>query len=123
MVRFLADECFSGPLIRAIRGAGFDVVRSADTHPAASDEHVLALAFAQNRILLTEDNDFGDLVVRFGLPAHGVVRVAVKALPKPDQAARVVKALNGLGDKVRGAMITIEPNRTRARPIIKSTVP
>ena len=44
-----------------MRAAGYDVPRSADTNPAAPDELVLALAFAQSRVLLTEDNDFGDL--------------------------------------------------------------
>ena len=118
MAAFLADECFSGPLVRAMRTAGFDVSCSADTARAAPDEQVLALAFNQGRILLTEDNDFGDLVVRFGLPAHGVVRVALKSLGKPDQAVRLIKALNELGDKVQGAMVTIEPSRTRVRPIL-----
>lgn len=64
MVAFLADECFSVPLVRALRGAGYDIVRSADAAPGASDEEVLALAVSQTRILVTEDNDFGDLVLR-----------------------------------------------------------
>ena len=117
MVAFLADECFAGPLVRAMRAAGYDVPRSADTFPAAPDEQVLALAFAQGRVLRTEDNDFGDLVVRLGLPTHGVIRVDLKSLHKADQAVRLIKALNELGEKVRGAMVTIEPNRTRMRSL------
>ena len=116
-VEYLADECFSGPLVRALRGAGFDIIRSAETMPAARDEDVLGLAYRQNRILLTEDNDFGDLVVRLGLPTHGVVRVALKSLDKPERARRLVKALSVLGDKVRGSMVTIEAKRTRVRKI------
>ena len=117
MVGFLADECFSGPLVRAMKTASFEVSRSADTTPAATDEQVLALAFAQNRVLLTEDNDFADLVVRLRLPTHGVVRVALKSLSKSEQTVRFLKALTDLGDKVRGAMVTIEPTRTRVRRI------
>jgi predicted nuclease of predicted toxin-antitoxin system len=121
IIGFLADECFSGPLVRAMRTAGFDVSRLADSVPGASDEQVLAVAFAQNRILLTEDSDFGDLVVRLRLPTHGVVRVALKSLAKADRAARLVMGLTELGHKVRGAMVTIEPNRTRVRPLPGST--
>ena len=117
MVAFLADECFAGPFVRAMRAAGYDVLRSADIAPAAPDERVLALAFAEGRVLLTEDNDFADLVVRLRLPTHGVVRVALKSLNKPDQALRMIKALHELGDKLKGAMVTIEPSRTRVRPI------
>jgi predicted nuclease of predicted toxin-antitoxin system len=115
MVKFLADECFSGALVRALLAAGIDVIRSADSHPSAPDEQVLRIAFDGGRILLTEDNDFGDLTVRLGLPTHGVVRVDLKPLDKAAQAVRVVKALGELGDKVDGALVTIEKSRTRLR--------
>jgi predicted nuclease of predicted toxin-antitoxin system len=116
-IGFLAYERFSGPLIRAMRTAGFDVSRLADSAPCASDEQVLAIAFVQNRILLTEDSDFGELVVQLRLPTHGVVRVALKSLAKADRGSRLVKGLTELEHKVRGAMVTIEPNRTRVRPL------
>ena len=115
MVAFLADECFSGPLIRAMRAAGYDVERSAASIPSAPDEQVLALAFSQGRVLLTEDNDFGDLTVRLALPTRGVVRADLKTLAKAAQAARLVGALSEIGDKVEGALVTIEPARTRVR--------
>jgi predicted nuclease of predicted toxin-antitoxin system len=38
-----------------------------------SDQDVLALAVAEERILLAADQDFGDLVVRQGLPHRGVI--------------------------------------------------
>ena len=117
MVAFIADECFSGPLLRALRSAGFDVMRSADTMPAARDEQVLAFAFQDGRVLLTEDNDFGDLVVRLGLPTCGVIRVDLKALAKPRQAARLVDALKVLDDKVLNAIVTVEPTRARVRQL------
>lgn len=117
MPAFLADECFSGALVRALRAAGFDVIRSVDAIPSAPDEDVLALAHRQGRILLTEDNDFGELAVRLGLPTHGVVRVDVKALDRSAQVLRVVNALTTLGDQVNGALVTIEPTRTRRRPL------
>jgi len=117
MVAFLADECFSGPLIRALRAAGFDISRSADSIPAAPDEDVLALALSQAWIVLTEDTDFGELTVRLGLPTHGIVRVNLKALPRMQREPRVVAALTAVGDQVAGALVTIEPTRTRLRKL------
>jgi predicted nuclease of predicted toxin-antitoxin system len=116
-MRFLADECFSGKIIRALRSAGVDVVRSADSCPSANDESVLALAYAQDRILLTEDYDFGELCIRLGLPARGVVIVSVKSLPAVDQGARVLTCLTELGDRLTGAFVTIEAKRVRLRPL------
>lgn len=98
MIRFLADECFSGKIVRTLCDAGFDVVRSVDNCPSGNAETVLGLAYAQERILLTEDYDFGELCIRPGLPAHSVVIVSVKSLPTVEQGARVVACLTELGD-------------------------
>jgi predicted nuclease of predicted toxin-antitoxin system len=116
MARFLADECFSGRYFRALREAGIDISRSADIAPGAPDEQVLAMAFDQGRVLVTEDNDFGDLTVRLGLPTHGVVRVDLKSLDKLSQITRLLKAFNELADgRAHMALVTVEPTRTRVR--------
>jgi predicted nuclease of predicted toxin-antitoxin system len=61
-VKFLADESCDFVIIRALRGAGFDVVASAEIIPGAKDVEVLKKAQTEGRILLTEDKDFGQLV-------------------------------------------------------------
>jgi predicted nuclease of predicted toxin-antitoxin system len=115
MAAFLADECFPMFIVRALRDAGFDVERSADTHPGAPDREVLDLAARERRILLTEDTDFGELAVRLKLPAPGIVRIDLKTLSRDAQAARVVETLARLGDEISGAIVSIEPSRTRIR--------
>jgi predicted nuclease of predicted toxin-antitoxin system len=117
MVAFLADECFSGTIVRALQVAGHDVMRASKFCPGGDDEAVLALAFERNRILLTEDYDFGELCIRFQKPARGIILVALKGLAQETQAARVVKCIAELTDRVRGAYITIEPSRVRLRPL------
>ena len=116
-VAFLADECFPGFLVRALLEAGFDVTRSADTHPGADDNDVLTLAVHEQRILLTEDNDFGDLAVRLKLPVLGLIRVDLKSISRDAQVTRVIESLRQLGDEVRGAIVSIEPSRTRLRKL------
>ncbi|WP_113888926.1 DUF5615 family PIN-like protein [Roseiarcus fermentans] len=60
MTRFLADENVSRLVIERISATGHDVVSVATTSPGASDSDLLALAIAENRILVTEDRDFGE---------------------------------------------------------------
>ena len=117
MVKFLADECFSGALIRAMLAAGYDVTLSSAEARGAADEEVLSLALREGRVLLTEDNDFGDLTVRLGLPTHGVVRIELKQLEKVAQAQRLLDALATLGNQLEGALVTIEVARTRVRTL------
>ena len=60
-MKFLADECCDRDLVGALRNAGYDVLYVLELKPGATDDEVLALAFDQRRILLTEDKDFGEL--------------------------------------------------------------
>lgn len=117
MPAFLADECFSGFILRALQAAGFDVVRSIDIMPGADDRAVLELAVRKGRVLLTEDTDFGELTMRLGLPAVGIVRVELMALNRAARAERTVAALRQLGEQVRGALVSIEPTRIRLRQL------
>jgi predicted nuclease of predicted toxin-antitoxin system len=54
-VELLADESCAGPVIRALRAAGHDLVVIAEVAKGASDELVMERAFTEGRILITED--------------------------------------------------------------------
>ena len=64
MSRFLADENISFVIIDKLRAAGFEVRAIIEAHAGASDTEVLDIAGNEGRILVTEDRDFGELVIR-----------------------------------------------------------
>jgi predicted nuclease of predicted toxin-antitoxin system len=66
---FVADENFPQPALDALRKAGCEVFSVAEEYPGISDEEVAALCSESQRVLLTYDKDFGDLVFRRGLSA------------------------------------------------------
>jgi predicted nuclease of predicted toxin-antitoxin system len=53
--------------------AGNDVLEVREAKPGAADEWVISLAVSENRILLTEDKDFGWLIYAHGHKAIGVI--------------------------------------------------
>jgi predicted nuclease of predicted toxin-antitoxin system len=63
-VRWLADECVDAGLVSHLRTTGHDVVYMAETASATGDSEILEQARIEDRLLLTEDKDFGDLVFR-----------------------------------------------------------
>jgi predicted nuclease of predicted toxin-antitoxin system len=73
-MKFLFDENVEFRLAEALRADGHDVTVIALDYPVArADTEVLALAVAEQRILITNDRDFGELVV-CGNHAHcGVI--------------------------------------------------
>ena len=61
-MRFLADESCDFAVVRALREAGHDVAAVRELSLGVADDVVINLAVRENRILLTEDKDFGQLV-------------------------------------------------------------
>lgn len=55
-------------------GLGHDVSAASEIALGASDEDLLALAYNEQRVLVTDDKDFGELVYRRGLPHLCIVR-------------------------------------------------
>ncbi|MFN8556782.1 MAG: DUF5615 family PIN-like protein [Dehalococcoidia bacterium] len=73
-MRFLADQNLERRVALALRECGHDVTVGVVVYPGTlSDPDVLALARRERRILLTNDPDFGELIVRWGRPHAGVI--------------------------------------------------
>ena len=61
-LRFMADECCDFAVMRALRAEGYDVFAIGEVMQHSVDRALLELAAEGDRILLTEDKDFGWLV-------------------------------------------------------------
>jgi predicted nuclease of predicted toxin-antitoxin system len=61
-VRFLADESCDFAVVLALRNFGFDVATVSDVSPGVDDGWVIDLAVSEERMVITEDKDFGQLV-------------------------------------------------------------
>jgi predicted nuclease of predicted toxin-antitoxin system len=74
-MRFLLDVCSSShSLSQWLSDEGHDVVSAIDVDPRATDETLLDFAVHEDRILITEDKDFGELVFVQRLPHPTIVR-------------------------------------------------
>ena len=76
--RLYLDQMFGRSVAAALHGAGHDVIRAEEYGQArADDQEILQKAIADNRILVTLDEHFGDWVV-LPLRQHpGVIRIKV----------------------------------------------
>jgi predicted nuclease of predicted toxin-antitoxin system len=110
---FVADESCAGPVIRALREAGHDLVAIAEVAKDATDEQVLELAVKQKRVLITEDRDFGELVYARGRSSAGIVLVRFHSRARGAKAATVVDAVARLDSRLRDAFSVVEPGRVR----------
>jgi len=116
-MRFLADENFPRPALEALRKAGWDVGSIAEQCPGAPDEDVATLCAAQDRILLTFDKDFGELVFRRGLPSGSGVVLFRLTPDSPEEAAEVALALVQSHPNLTGSFCVVTRDRIRIRPL------
>ncbi len=65
-MRILADESVEGEIVVRLRSEGHDVAYVPETSAGIRDDEVLARANTEDRVLLTEDMDFGDLAFNYG---------------------------------------------------------
>ena len=91
-MRFVVDECTGPAVARWLRAVGHDVFSVYDEARGLDDGGVLDLAVRENRILITNDTDFGERVFRLRQPHCGVVLLRLA----DERAAKKIAALQRL---------------------------
>jgi len=72
-MRGIVDESTGVVVARWLRSLGHDILSISEDRPRMMDEDILALAVRDDRVVVTNDKDFGDLVFRDGRPHRGVI--------------------------------------------------
>lgn len=119
MIRLLADENVSRLVVERLRAAGFDVASVRETRPGASDKDVLGVTDSGDRVLITEDRDFGELVIRQRLKVRGIILLELDRLPSAAEAERVAEVVRIHASKLTGNLLVVEPARVRVRPLTR----
>ena len=117
-MKFLVDECTDIQLVELLRANGFDVLYVMETMRGAKDDVILSRAHREDRILLTEDKDFGELVFRLRKPAIGIVLLRFHPGEEAQKAARLQQLLQNSTITLIGAFVVVENDKIRTRPLI-----
>jgi predicted nuclease of predicted toxin-antitoxin system len=112
-MRFLADECCDFAAVRALRGEGHDVLAVSEYQHRSVDKDVLEFALAENRILLTEDKDFGWHVFAGRMDSPGVILIRFPASARRLLAGSILKLVNEYAQQLAGAFVVLRPGEAR----------
>jgi predicted nuclease of predicted toxin-antitoxin system len=110
-MRFVADESCDHRVVTTLRDAGHDVLAIAETSRGSPDRDVLVLARRKRWGLITENRDFGQLVVAGGQPGNvGVLFNEGADFLKIDRSTALELAHSGTlpGAKVGQACVFME---------------
>jgi len=95
---FLANENFPKASVDHLKGLGLDVTSIGVDFSGITDEEVIAIAIQEDRIILTYDSDYGELIFKFGhAPQAGVIYF--RDFPRlPSEAGYIIEQMLKSGD-------------------------
>lgn len=77
-MKFIIDESSGKTIAQFLISQGYDVIYVGDFMEQAFDEEILEYATAENRILVTNDKDFGELVYKKRKKVAGLILIRSK---------------------------------------------
>jgi predicted nuclease of predicted toxin-antitoxin system len=117
-MKFLADENFPLPSAKRLRVAGYDVAAVIIDSPCVTDEEVLRRAVREERVILTFDRDFGELLFRSKLPApRGVVYFRFEPATPEEPADYLLRLLAAEGVSLEKKFTVVDIKQVRQRPL------
>ena len=119
MMRILADENCDRLIVETLRTAGHDVSYIVEGRRGEGDKQLFRDAFANNRVLLTADLDFGHLAEQEAQQAPAIILMRLSALSRDKRARRVAEVIEQLADSVFGQLMIVESGQIRLRTLNK----
>lgn len=115
-MKFLLDENAELRLAASLREAGHDVTVIAQDYPhALQDRDVLELARREQRILITNDTDFGELIVRDQIPHAGVILFRLPLASSTEEKIAWLQRLLDTYSANLSHFVVVTPRRVRVR--------
>ncbi|SRR6266849_10543844 len=115
-MKILADENISLTIVEHLQKDGHQVRRVAEIARRIPDTEVLAIARLYETLLLTEDKDFGKLVMEAEGKLIGVFLIRLKGFTPREKAERVIEVIEEYGENLLQAFTVITPGTVRVRP-------
>jgi len=115
-MQFLADECCDFAVVRALREEGHHVLAVSEFQQSSVDRELLQLALNSDRILLTEDKDFGWLVFAGRADSPGVVLIRYPSFSRGSLGPDIVALVRNHSARLVGAFAVVRPGSVRISP-------
>jgi len=112
----LADENIPKKALETLRQQGIDIVSVADFSIGLSDQDVIKTAIRENRVIVTFDKDFGELIVKRRLKPPGLIFLRLTEI-SPTEVAGRIKDLIKRQIVLDGNIVVVQDDRVRVAPM------
>ncbi len=98
-----------------LKTSGFDVITVRDIDPSLADNLILDRGLLANRLVVTMDKDFGELVYRLGLGHSGVLLLRLEADTSQEKIKALDTILRTYPDQLQDNFCVYQRGRLRVR--------
>jgi predicted nuclease of predicted toxin-antitoxin system len=116
-MKLLLDAHISRRIIAILEARGHDLLRASTFALRTSDESILRRAAAEDRIVVTSDKDFGELVFRVKQRSAGVILLRIDVASEQERAAVVEKFWPQIEAAVPGHFVVVTSRTVRRSPL------
>ncbi len=122
-LRFIADMNISPKTVRDLQAQNWDIIRLPQVLPInAADSDILVWARQHNRVIITYDLDFSQLVALSGYRYPSLITLRLSTAEPDVVTQRLLEILSNTAQSLAdGCAITVEDDKMRVRqlPIIR----
>jgi predicted nuclease of predicted toxin-antitoxin system len=95
IMSLLANENFPKASVLLLLNMNYDVLSIREDNPSISDTGIMEIAEKEQRIIVTFDRDYGDLIFRYNFkPSKGVIYLRIETFWRKEPAIHVHYLLN-----------------------------
>jgi len=116
-LKFCVDESVDFPVVAFLRKKGFDVKSISESSQSLEDINVLSLAYKENRVLITNDKDFGSLIFKQKLKSAGIVLIRLHGQSSKAKINALEDLVDNHLDKISNNFVVISILGIRIRKL------
>lgn len=109
MLKLLANENFPYKSISYLVEKGFDIISIGKDNPSVLDSEVMLIAIKEERVILTFDRDYGELIFKHNYkPDNGVIYLRIEEFDPIDPGIIIERILNNKEIDLRNALTVVD---------------
>ena len=112
-MRFIVDECTGRAVARWLREQQHDVFAVYEEARGMTDDDIIRKALAEDRVLITNDKDFGEKVYRERYLHRGIALLRLEDERASNKVAAVRRLLETYGEQIINRFVVVTDTQVR----------
>ncbi len=116
-IKFLIDVGVGKGIENYLHEEGYDIKSVRDIDPCLEDEKIIRTAFLENRMVITMDKDFGELVYHSLMEHSGVLLLRLEDATGSKKLKVLKFIIENYSDRIKNCFCVFQNDKFRIRKI------